>query len=325
VIVPDYWAEARKQHRDGGKQVTVQRLGWSTVSESDALAMAEARVAEAIDRILSGDTLHKREGKTAYNGAFGVPIREEVISRHGEEVITRNSYGARCLNTPRALFADIDFPSPNSGPAMLAGIVLSALLAALAGWYFQRWDAAIGVLFLSFLVVPRLLAFLLRLMTAKKDEPAQIARQRILDFLRFHPAWSLRLYQTPGGLRLLATHRLFTATEPEVREFFEAVGTDPIYTRMCVNQNCFRARLTAKPWRIGISSHLRPRGAWPVPPDSLPLRTEWVTEYEKVASIYAACHFVESLGSGVAHKDLEAVIALHDQESHANNPAMPIA
>jgi len=36
-----------------------------------------------------------------------VPIREEIVSRHGDTIITRNSYGARCLNTPNALFADI--------------------------------------------------------------------------------------------------------------------------------------------------------------------------------------------------------------------------
>jgi hypothetical protein len=38
-----------------------------------------------------------------YNGAAGVPIREEIVGRHGETVITRNSYGARCLNMPNVL------------------------------------------------------------------------------------------------------------------------------------------------------------------------------------------------------------------------------
>lgn len=45
----------------------------------------------------------------AYNGAQGVPIREEVLERHGDTVITRNGYGAKCLNTPDVLFADVDF------------------------------------------------------------------------------------------------------------------------------------------------------------------------------------------------------------------------
>ncbi|MEQ1893799.1 MAG: hypothetical protein ABL998_14750, partial [Planctomycetota bacterium] len=32
--------------------------------------------------------------------AEGVPIREEIVSEHDAAVITRNGYGARCLNTP---------------------------------------------------------------------------------------------------------------------------------------------------------------------------------------------------------------------------------
>jgi hypothetical protein len=102
MIVPDHWAEARKQHRASGKQITVRRYGWSATSEADALANAEARVDEALRRIVAGEKLDKREPKVPYNGAAGVPIREEVLARHGEQVITRNAYGAHCLNSPNA-------------------------------------------------------------------------------------------------------------------------------------------------------------------------------------------------------------------------------
>ena len=37
-------------------------------------------------------------------GGIGLPIREEVLARNGDDVITRNSYGARCLNEPDVLF-----------------------------------------------------------------------------------------------------------------------------------------------------------------------------------------------------------------------------
>ena len=80
MIVPDHWAEARKQHRSSGRQVTVRRYGWSTVSEADALAMAETRADEALRRILTGEKVNRREPKVAYNGASGVPIREEVLA-----------------------------------------------------------------------------------------------------------------------------------------------------------------------------------------------------------------------------------------------------
>ncbi|MFT4843826.1 MAG: hypothetical protein ACI8UD_002340 [Planctomycetota bacterium] len=47
------------------------------------------------------------ERKLPYGG-LGLPIREEIVARNGADIITRNGYGARCLNEPDVLFADID-------------------------------------------------------------------------------------------------------------------------------------------------------------------------------------------------------------------------
>src|SRR5262245_4963295 len=108
MIVPTFWAEGRIQHRHAGRQVTVRRFGWSDESQAEAQANADSRAREALDRILTGEKLPRREPKVAYNGAQGVPIREEIVARHREIVLTRNSYGALCLNTPNVLFADVD-------------------------------------------------------------------------------------------------------------------------------------------------------------------------------------------------------------------------
>lgn len=326
MIVPDYWAEARQQHRQKGKQVTVRRFGWSTVSQAEAQSMAEARAAEALSRILAGEKLARHEPKTAYNGAFGVPIREEVLSRHGEEVITRNAYGAHCLNTPRALFADVDF-EPIDNPRVRNTIrLILAVAAGLSGWFFHSWALAIILLFIALNLARPIAAVLLRAKEAKQARPADLARQRIQSFLAYHPEWSVRLYTTPGGLRLLATHRPFEPSDPEVAEFFAAVGADPVYVQMCANQQCFRARLTAKPWRIGISSHMRPNpGVWPVAPERLPLRQQWVEKYEQKAAGFAACQFVEVLGAGAVHKDLRNVIDLHDRTARALEREISIA
>lgn len=63
--IPRFWAEARAQHRERGKQVTVRRFGWSATSEVEAQANADARAAEALRRILAGETLLRREPKVA--------------------------------------------------------------------------------------------------------------------------------------------------------------------------------------------------------------------------------------------------------------------
>ncbi len=43
MIVPDFWAEARRQHRAAGRQTTVRRFGWSERSQADAQANANRR------------------------------------------------------------------------------------------------------------------------------------------------------------------------------------------------------------------------------------------------------------------------------------------
>jgi hypothetical protein len=320
MIVPDYWAEARRQHKTANRQITVRRFGWSMLDEAEALAMAEHRADEALQRLSSGEKLVRSERKVAYNGADGVPIREEVLSRHGEEVITRNAYGAHCLNSPRALFADVDFK--RSIDFKLVLLIFAALVVCgLAGFGDGSWGLALALTFVSFLLAYPAALLVQRAVLDAQGGAEQLAYTRIVAFAKKNPAWSLRLYRTPAGYRLLATHQPFEAVTEEVQDFFNAVRADPIYVRMCLNQQCFRARLTAKPWRIGIASHMRPRpGVWPINPERMADRAAWVGDYETRAGAYAACAYVESIGPEFIHADLRAVVELHDRESRALVP-----
>ena len=313
MIVPSYWAEGRAEARQGKRPITVRRFGWSDASEDEARRNADLRAAEALRRLLAGEKLPRRERKRPYNGADGVPIREEIVARFGPTILTRNAYGARCLNTPDVLFADIDFP--DAPPlAVTAPISIGAALSVMGfGWYHGHPKAGLVFAFFVLIVVPSLLRGFQRLCMGGAAGEERRARRRIRRFLEAHPDWNLRLYRTPAGFRALVTHRPFDPAEPAVAEFFGALRTDPIYRRMCANQRCFRARVSAKPWRIGIPEHLRPRpGIWPVAPERLPLRHAWVEKYEAVAKDFAACRFLESLGSGTSHASVGAVVALHD-------------
>lgn len=326
MIVPEYWAEAQKRHRDEARQITIRRFGWSNESEADALMMAEARAADALAQHLRGETVDRRERKAAYNGAFGVPIREEVLSRHGPEVVTRNSYGAQCLNTPRALFADIDFEA--TGRARNGLIAFGILVAgsAVVGLQLHRWALTAGLFVVSLMLASTLASIVRRVAIAARGGASKIARARVLAHVSGRPGWKVRLYRTPAGLRLLVTHQPFDPDSREVQEFFAAVGADPIYVRMCLNQRCFRARLSGKPWRMGITGHMRPRpGLWPVDPARRYLRDQWIAQYEKAVPAFAACHFVESIGSGIEHQDLLSVIDLHDRMSNALRSDLPLA
>lgn len=326
MIVPDFWAEARTRLRAQGRSMALRRFGWSNDSQVDAQAQAEARLAEAVQLATSGKDVLRREHKLAYNGGEGLPIREEVLARFGEAVITRNAYGARCLNVPDLLIADVDFETKPSGRLFIA-FTLAALLGL--GALVVRsevWAALLAVLIVAPIVGSLLSHAVFRLQPVWAGSPTLQAQRRARDFMARHGDWCLRLYQTPAGLRMIATHARFPARSDAVKAFFEAVGADPLYTRMCRNQNCFRARLSAKPWRVGIKEHLKPRpGVWPIPPERQPARAAWVEQYERATAGHAACRYLETLGTGAEDPGLTALIALHDAESQALDSTRPIA
>ncbi len=325
MIVPQYWAEVRLQERVGSRQITVRRHGWSDASPDEARKMSEARAREAIGRIKDGEKLPRREPKRAYNGAEGVPIREEIVARYGDAVVTRNSYGALCLNVPDVLFADVDFEDrPGAGYGCPA-VFLPALCASVAaGVYWESFWAAVPSGIAAALAAPIAVSVLKRVAALAAGGQERIARRRIESFLASHGDWHLRIYRTPAGLRLMAMHRTFDPGDPEVSEFFEALGTDPVYARMCLRQKCFRARVSPKPWRIGVAEHVYPRGVWPVSPDMLPMRQRWIENYEAATRDYAACRYVEDAGSGSVNAKARAVQAVHDEMCRAMS-GLPIA
>lgn len=320
MIVPEFWAEAKRTCKLNGRQLTIKRFGWSDTDQVSAQQHADSRLKDAIKTFESGFDLKKSEPKIAYNGAYGVPIREEIVSRHGDIVITRNGYGSLCLNTPDVLFGDIDF-SIESGykfSFIIFGILL-LIISALT--YVMGYSKLLYILLIFSPVVSN---FIYKIFNSR-DRQKLNALNNIRDFSKSHPEWHLITYSTPMGFRILVTHKTFDPRGDEVEQFFKALNNDPIYQRMCVNQNCFRARVSPKPWRIGISNHIRPRpGVWPVNPEKMSVRTEWITEYELKAKEFASCKFVEEIGSHVIDEKIVSIRKIHDDLCKANLD-LPIA
>lgn len=324
MIVPAFWAEARLHQRIGRKQLTVRRWGWSDTSQNEAQHHADTRAEEALQRLLSGEKLQRREPKVAYNGAHGVPIREEVISRQGDAVVTRNAYGARCLNTPNVVFADIDFAPEGyfSGKNFFIACAMIIASAVTMGMLLHSVRVVVIIMLAGMLFSIHLALWLSRVMLKAKGGAHAAARKKIEEFLKQHPQWGMRLYQTPAGMRILVTHSTFDPEDTAVLKFFKAIGTDKIYQRMCMNQQCFRARVSAKPWRAGISNHMP--GSWPPTPDRAQLREAWVTLYESRAEHYAACRYIGMMGGGIIHPDVLPVQQWHDDLCRATSN-QPIA
>ena len=326
MIIPYFWAESRLQHKLPSRQITVRRWGWSDISQADAQALADQRAQEAMDRIQSGEALRRREPKAAYDCADGVPIREEVVSRHGNAVITRNSYGSLCLNAPDVFFADVDaewHPSLQMNlrgclTMIVAGVATGLILkSALIGFVL-----AIGLPWLASLVIDKI---------NKKRGPEAEARAKeqaqatIQAFSAAHPSWHLRMYETPAGFRLLAMHDVFDPAGEAAREALAELSADKVFVRLCTIQGCFRARVSPKSWRMKYRAPLSlPKSKWPFPAEHLALRQQWIEAYDRHAPSYASCRFIDTLGSRTTHPEAEAVRAVHDEYCHAHSD-LPLA
>lgn len=326
MIVPEYWAEAIRHARHKGRRLVVRRFGWSDESVAAAQAHAELRVQEALDTLLQGHEVPRRERLTNY-GVDGVPIREQIVERRNDLVITRNSYGALCLNTPDVLFADIDHPPlPTTWalPIVLAVVLWIVLLVVgvnllngTAGFLL----ATIAVLALNALMLNRA-----KRNTHRREQLEAQALARVERFSTQHPHWHLRAYRTPAGLRLLAMHATFSPHDAEVAQLFAALHTDKLYMRMCRVQHCFRARLTPKPWRVGIRRRIRPPfAAWSAEQAFRPDRLQWIAEYERRARGHAACSFLRAYGNEArVDAKAEVVREMHDRMTQAYQP-LPLA
>lgn len=274
--IPRHWAKGTYSDVDQkGRKQSFWAWGWSFDSLAAAKGEATARAKRVFDRLTSGaqpDSYDYLEH----------PLREEIVQSltdSDEEiaVLTRNRYGALVLNSASVCFADVDFPQIQSD-----GLLDAVLL------FFSK---------------------------KRREERARAGQegavQAVRQWAERNPRRSFRLYRTLAGLRLLFTDRLYDPISDEIAGLLRELGSDPLYMRMTVKQECFRARLTPKPWRCGCS---RPPNRYPWDSTSAEraYRT-WLGDYEKKSKAYTTCHFIETLGDGFADERINTIVGVHDR------------
>lgn len=320
MIVPEYWAEAKIQQKIDGRSVTIKRFGWSNESQEDAQKLADERAREAMSAKIAGEDVRRIDHKVAYNGAEGLPIREEVICRLGEQVITRNSYGALCLNSPDVLFADLDFDdfqiNLSSKPFLLVGVILVIALAVYLDTLAptKLFPGAV----LSFILLYSLKLRLETMVLKRRGGIEQVLLDSILEFSDNEPGRVMRVYRTPYGMRVLFMEKTYDPQSGETAEIFTALNADTMYSTMCRRQNCFRARISPKPWRMKMD-RLAKTGVWPLSKERQKERTKWVEQYEQKAKQFASCRFLTEIGTGTRDKKCEIVRRIHDEYCRADS------
>ena len=148
---------------------------------------------------------------------------------------------------------------------------------------------------------------------AKPVDPAIAALVAVRGWAHEHDA-SVRAYRTPAGLRLLRIDRAVDAESIDAMDDLQALGSDPLYRALCRRQQCFRARLGPKPWRIGMAA---PPRAYPRADGDEAAFAEWLAEYEATSRGHAACRYLETIGAADVAAELAPLVQVHDEQSGA--------
>ncbi|MFW2177422.1 MULTISPECIES: hypothetical protein [unclassified Moraxella] len=344
--IPNYWSSHRIDFDYKNKPREVFRFGWSDISLEDAKNHAIARCEDARTRILAGEKYIKRyDGKGKYLDESGLPIREQVVERYDNlnAVTTINSYGATCLNVENVLILDIDNDYFDN---QFLPIIATELLPVkhISGWW--AWVVALilgtilpnlhlSVWIFLFFCVLLITFFIIFKINNKRNKVLKVQQNQLLTthieneggylamlqkiltpFLQQNPQASFNLYQTPQGFRLIALHDNFTANDEFTQICFDNLPVDTVYQKLCKVQQCFRARVTGKPWRMGIKTQfLGYQDFWR---DDIPVKfqqqnQQWLNQYHQTAQHYSACHFIKKIGNAEIHPNIAKFLDLHDK------------
>ena len=132
---------------------------------------------------------------------------------------------------------------------------------------------------------------------------------------------SFTIYRTAAGFRVVATDPLYEPGSENAESLMINLGVDPAYLNLCRVQECFRARLTPKPWRCGMSD---PPGRFPRTADDESAHARWVADYERATQDKATCQMIETVGWRRVHQDAAEILRLHDQKTRAET-GLPLA
>jgi hypothetical protein len=152
-------------------------------------------------------------------------------------------------------------------------------------------------------------------------------RETTLDRIRkglAEKGWAMtfRVYETAAGFRVIGVDRDVDPTSPDTAALMDAVGADAAYKALCRGQRSFRARLTPKPWRCGLTKP--PPGLQPGDADHAGSAAGWLADYDEARAAYATCRYVETVGTSRPAPAAERVLEVHDEVTRAGS-TLPLA
>ena len=145
------------------------------------------------------------------------------------------------------------------------------------------------------------------LFAKKMDDKSRIYEMvRKLAASSKYSRYGFRIYETFQGARVIVLGKNFNPKDSGVTEMMAEFNCDPLYMILCSKQECFRARLTPKPKRMGLKSRPIP---FPREADD-PLLDQWLDEYDRKSGDFSVCKFIEQVGANLPAND---IVRVHDE------------
>lgn len=308
------------------------------------------------------------------------PLSVSAKTASTQLIVTRNSYGAQVANVDNIAIIDVDndellhfcYPEhydrhgfisnsfvepskPSTKWQVWIFILVFILIASVIAWLGLSWLWLLAVMFAATTYLWQQANKKAKARIQKVTDDTASLLPFITDLMQkrvaSHRAEQFRLYQTPAGFRIIATHTTILASDSLVAEWFKYFHADANYVCLCQSQQCFRARLTAKPWRMGevtetgkLYKNIPTKDFWSVPVDNiddidteenqsryaeLDVREKWIADYDGFAQGYRACRHVESFSGRDAryqseHAAIKAFIDWHDKTCQVDKE-LPLA
>lgn len=273
----------------------------------------------------------------------------EDYANFGMKWFWEDALNSKVLNSDSSdyylkLWTDNDPKQFSMKPQVISFVVISIVLASIIAWL--EWSWLLLIVFMA-----AMMAYLWRQASKQEKSLKQENKQKMLtmlesidpfmiDLLKQRVAYNtdeqFRLYKTPAGFRIIATHDTVLPNNEVVAEWFDYFHADANYARLCQSQQCFRARLTAKPWRMieiveqnKMDKDIPSRdffftdinlddasinalddeqyAEFEQQQNELAARQQWIEDYDNFAKGYRSCQYVESF-AGRDSKSVQVAI-----------------
>lgn len=123
--------------------------------------------------------------------------------------------------------------------------------------------------------------------------------------------YGYRIYETYQGARVIVLGKSFDPRDRETKRMMDEFNCDPLYTRLCIKQGCYRARLTPKPYRMNMRAY---KVKFPRNGNDYEFQ-QWLTNYESESRNFSVCQLIEQIGTSQSLNDM---IRLHDDITGVN-------